>query len=123
MSYDSVNPSVTRETHANNLTGIASTAFQRILFFQKAKLKGVKSLVVTAGTNAAAGVDILIGTSSVGAITHGTDTAGTVNSSGDINSDIAAGSYVELKGKATSATMVNSYTIVYEVYHDDTATF
>ena len=123
MAYDSPNFNVKREAHINNLTGTATTAMTRFLFTQKAKLLGVKSLVVTAGTNAAAGVDIYIGTSSVGAITHGTDAANTVNSSGDINSDIAAGSFVELRGKATSATMVNSYSIVYEVYHDDASSF
>lgn len=123
MAYDSPNANVKREIHVNNLTGTATTAMQRIQVFQKCKLLGAKSLVITAGTNAAAGVDILVGTSSVGAITHGTDTAGTVNTSGDINSDVAAGSYIEIKGKATSATMVNSYVIVLETYHDDSATF
>lgn len=123
MSYDSPNFTTKREAHINNVTGIATTAINRVLFVQKAKLLGVKSLVVTAGTDTAAGVDILIGTTSVGAITHGTDAAGVVNSSGDINSDIAAGSYVEIKGKAGSATMVNSYSLVYEIYHDDASTF
>jgi hypothetical protein len=123
MGYADVNPNTTQEGHVQNLTGIASTAMARMLFFQKSKLLGVKSLVVTAGTNDAAGVDILVGTTSVGAITHGTDTAGEVNTSGALNVEIPAGSYVELKGKATSATMVNSYTIVTQPRHDDAATF
>jgi hypothetical protein len=123
MAYDSPNANTVRETHVNNLLGTATTAMKRILFTQKAKLLGVKSLAITAGTNDAAGVDILIGTTSVGAVVNGTTAAGAVASSGDINSDIAAGSYVELKGLATSATMVNSYSIVYEVYHDDASSF
>lgn len=123
MGYADVNPNVTHEARVNNVTGIASTQIARVLFFQKAKLLGVKSLVITAGTNAAAGVDIYVGTTSVGAITHGTDTAGTVETSGAINAEIPAGSYVELRGKATSATMVNSYTIVTQVRHDAISTF
>lgn len=123
MSYADVNPNVTQETRVNNLTGIASTAMQRVLFFQKAKLLGVKSLVVTAGTNDAAGVDIYVGTTSVGAITHGTDTAGSINTSGAINAEVPAEGFVEIRGKANSATMVNSYTLVWQARHDDTATF
>lgn len=113
--YDHPNCVVRREKTANNVTGIASTTFQKILFFQKAKLKAVHSLVVTAGTNAAAGVDIYVGTTSVGAITHGTDAANSFNTSGELNIEIAAQSYVDLRGKANSATMVNSYVIEYEV--------
>lgn len=116
--YDHPNCVVRREVHANNLTGIASTMFQRILFFQKTRIKAVHSLVITAGTNAAAGVDLLNGTTSVGAIVHGTDAAGSINTSGAVDSDIAANGYLELKGKATSATMVNSYSIECEVLQD-----
>lgn len=123
MGYADVNPNAVNETRVNNLTGIASTAMQRVLFFQKAKLLGVKSLVITAGTNASAGVDIYVGTTSVGAITHGTDTAGEINTSGAINAEVPADSYVEIRGKANSATMVNSYTLVWQARHDDTATF
>jgi hypothetical protein len=118
VTYDHPNCTVRREIHVNNLTGIASTAMQRIIMHQAFKLKAVHSLVVTAGTNDVAGVDILIGTTSVGAITHGTDTAGSINTSGAINSTGTANDYIELKGKATSATMVNSYSIEYEVLPD-----
>lgn len=118
MRYDHPNALITREIHVNNVTGIATTSIQKVLIFQKSKLKAVHSYVITAGTNDAAGVDILIGTTSVGAITHGTDTAGSVNTSGAINSDVAANTIIDIKGKATSATMVNSYTIELQVYHD-----
>lgn len=118
VNYDHPNCTVRREIHVNNVTGIASTMFQRILMHQAFKLKAVHSLVVVAGTNDAAGVDILIGTTSVGALTHGTDTAGSINTSGTINSTGTANDYIELKGKATSATMVNSYSIEYEVLPD-----
>lgn len=116
--YDHPNCLVRRELHENNVTGVASTAMRRILFYQKTRIKAVHSLVITAGTNAAAGVDLLNGTTSVGAITHGTDAAGSINTSGALNSDIAANGYLEIKGKANSATMVNSYSIECEVLQD-----
>jgi hypothetical protein len=118
VDYAHPNCTVRREERVNNLTGIASTSMQKILFYQKVKIKRVKSLVVTAGTNDAAGVDLLNGTTSFGAITHGTDTAGSINDSGTLNETIAANGYLDIKGKATSATMVNSYMIEYEVLPD-----
>lgn len=116
--YDHPNCVVRREKNVNNVTGVASTQMRRVLFFQKTRIKAVHSLVITAGTNAAAGVDLLNGTTSVGAITHGTDAAGSINTSGALNSDIAANGYLEIKGKANSATMVNSYSIECEVLQD-----
>ena len=115
MAYDSPEFLVRFERAINNATGIASTMFARSLFFQAAKLKKVHALTITAGTNDAAGVDIYVGTTSVGAITFGTDTAGTFKSSALLNAAIPAAGYVELKGKATSATMVHSYVLEYDV--------
>lgn len=116
--YDAPNCTVTREVHANNITGVASTSIQKILFFQKCKLMAAHSLVITAGTHAAAGVDILNGTTSVGEITHGTDAANSINTSGYIGSEISANGYVDIKGKANSSTMVNSYTLEIQVLQD-----
>lgn len=113
--YDHPNCIVRREKTANNVTGVASSSFQKFFFFQTAKLKAVHSLVVTAGTNDNAGVTINIGTTSVGALLHGTDAALSVNTSGVINQTIPANSYVDLTGLANSATMVNSYCLEYEV--------
>jgi hypothetical protein len=115
MSYDNANSTVRREVQVNNLLGIASTMMARILFFQKTRVKKVHALVITAGTNDAAGVDLLNGTASVGAIVFGTATAGTLANSGTLDADIAANSYLEIKGKATSATMVDSYSIECQV--------
>lgn len=122
MRYDHPNFVVRREDKANNVTGIASTTFQKFLFFQKVRVKKIHSLVVTAGTDAAAGVDIYNGTTSVGAITHGTDAALTVNDSGLLDVTVSAGSFIDLRGKANSATMVNSYSIEYEVLPDAVVT-
>lgn len=115
MAYDSPNFSVDFESRLNNVTGVASTTMARALFFQAAKLKKVHAICLTAGTNAAAGVDIYVGTASVGALTFGTDTAGSVYSSALLNTAIPALSFVELKGKATSATMVHSYVLEHTI--------
>lgn len=116
--YDHPNCTVRREYQSGNLTGIASTTMHKVLFFQAAKLKQVHSLVVTAGTDAAAGVDIYVGTTSVGAITHGTAAASTFQQSAILNSTIPAQGHVDIRGKAGSATMVNSYTLEFEVTPD-----
>ena len=115
VHYDHPNCIVRREDRLNNLTGIASTTMTKFLFYQTVKVKRIKSLVVTAGTNDVAGVDIYNGTTSVGAITHGTDAALSINDSGLLDITVAANSFIDLRGKATSATMVNSYMIEYEV--------
>ena len=116
--YDHPNCVVRREEKVNNLLGLASTSMQKILFFQKTRVKAVHSLVVVAGTNAAAGVTISNGTTSVGAITHGTATALTGQTSGVLDTDIAASGYLDITGLANSATMVNSYAIECEVLQD-----
>lgn len=109
-----------RETHINNLTGIASTTMTKFNIFAKSKLKRVSALVVTAGTNAAAGVDVYIGTTSVAAITVGTSTAGSVADTGTLNLDIPTGSFIDIRGKATSATMVLSLAVVTQPQFDAT---
>lgn len=121
--YDHPTCATVQQAGAQNVTGIASTTFQKFFFHQKVKVLGIRSLVVTAGTNAAAGVDIYNGTTSVGDITHGTDAALSVNSSGDLNVTVDAGSFIDLRGKANSATMVNSYAVMYQVLPDDASAF
>lgn len=116
--YDHPNCVVRREERINNLTGVASTTMQKVMFYQKCRIKRVKSLVVTAGTNAAAGVTINNGTTSIGTIVHGTDAALAVNDSGSLDSTIEANGYLDITGLANSATMVNSYVIEYEVLPD-----
>lgn len=116
--YDSPNANVRRETQQSGIAGAASATMAKFLFFQKSKLKKVHLLITTAGTNASGGVDIYVGTASVGAITTGTDTAGTVLHSAALNTDVPANGTVELKGKANSATLAVSATLEYDVYHD-----
>jgi hypothetical protein len=118
MSYDSANASVRRELTQAGIAGAASATMRKFAFFQKTKLKKVHLLVETAGTNVAAGVDILVGTNSVGAIVIGTDAANTFLSSAALDVDVPAGSFVELKGKANSATAVVCAVLEHEVAAD-----
>jgi hypothetical protein len=111
MSYDDANTGIAREHKTGNLAGAASASMLQLHYFQKARIKQVRGRVVTAGTNAAAGIDIFNGTTSVGAITFGTNTAGSVGTSGAINSDILADGLLEIKGKANSATLVVTLSI------------
>lgn len=113
MRYDHQNRAV-REYTMNNVLGIASTTITKFHNYAAGTLKRVSALVVTAGTNASAGVDIYVGTTSVGAITVGTNTAGSVANSGVIDAAIDASSVIDIRGKATSATMVLSFCAVVE---------
>lgn len=118
MGYDSANYTVRREINEPNVAGVASTSLRKFHMFQAAKLKAVHALIVTAGTNTDAGIDIYVGTASVGAITLGTDTAGTVKHSATLNTLVPANGLIEIKGKATSATLVASLVIEYHVTPD-----
>lgn len=120
--YDDANSTVRRETRTPLITGLASAMVARFLYFQKTRVKKVHALITTAGTNAAAGFDILNGTTSVGEIVIGTNTAGVVAASGTLNADIAAGSFLELKGKANSATAVCAFCIEEQVLPEAVAT-
>lgn len=122
MAYSEPNSTLRREINAPNITGAASASMAKFHMLQKTKLKSVSALVVTAGTHASAGIDIYNGTTSVGAITLGTSTAGSVAVSGAINATVADSSFIELKGKANSATLVASFAIEHEVFHDATKT-
>lgn len=116
--YDNANSTVRREINQPNVAGAASASMAKFLIFQKSRLKKVHAMVVTAGTNASAGFDILVGTTSVGAITFGTDTAGTTYSSALLDADIPALGYVDIKGKANSATAVVSLDLELHVLPD-----
>lgn len=122
VNYTHPNVTVRRETHTALLTGVASTNFYQWLAFQKAKIRKISYLIVTAGTNDAAGIDFYNGTTSVGALTIGTNTAGAVLTSSDLATTLASGAAFSFKGKANSATMAGYYTIEWEVLQDATHT-
>lgn len=114
MAYDSADFSL-REINPNHITGAAGASMQKFLMYRSTILKRVVAMVVTAGTNTAAGVDIYNGTTSVGTMTFGTNTAGSIIDSGALNVDVAAQSYIELKGVAThGATLVGAFQIQHQ---------
>jgi hypothetical protein len=116
--YDSPNATIRRELQTGHITGAAGASMQKFHFFQKARLKKVHAIVVTAGTNANAAVDVYVGTASVGSLAFGTNVADTVLHSAALDTEIPANGMVELKGAANSATLVGSFNIEYEVLHD-----
>lgn len=122
MSYDDPNFAIRREDKLSEVAGAASASMAKVMYFLHSRLKKVHAICHTAGTNASAGVDIYVGTTSVGAIVTGTDTAGTVYHSSLLDADIPANSFVELKGKANSATMVHSFSLETEVLPDASET-
>ena len=111
MRYDSPDRAM-RELTQNNVTGAASATMTKFHTYAKSRLKRVSALIATAGTNATAGVDIFVGTTSVGAITVGTNTAGVTADSGALDVEVPAAGMIEIKGKANSATMVLSLSCV-----------
>lgn len=121
MAYDSPNASVRREINQAGIAGAAAAAMAKFHIFQKTVLKKVHWLVTTAGTNATAGFDVYVGTSSVGTVVFGTNTAGVVVRSALLNAEVPADSVIELRGKADSATAVGSVTLEHEVSPDAVA--
>lgn len=121
MGYDNPNATITREHCLGLITGVASAQMAKFRMFQKQKLLEVVATVQTAGTNTVAGFDIYVGTTSVGAVTVGTNAAGVSVSSGAINAEVADDTAIELRGKATSATMVLGVTMATKAYHDAAA--
>lgn len=121
-SYGGPNGVVIREQRQRGIAGAASATMAKFAYYQKTKVKRVQLLVETAGTNASAGVDIYNGTTSVGAVTVGTNTANSIATSGVLDTEVAAGGFLDIRGKANSATMVVSVTIVEQVLHDDITT-
>lgn len=118
--YDHPNNVVRREVITGHITGAAGASMQKFQFFQAAKLRKVHAQVVTAGTNAAAAVDVYVGTVSVGSLAFGTNTAGTILHTAALNTTIPQNGYVELKGIANSATLVGAFNLEYDVTHDST---
>lgn len=100
----------------------ASTTAFRFLALAKMRVKSVNAIVRVAGTNAAAGWDLLNGTTSVAAITAGTNTASTVLTAVSTDIDVTAGSYLEIKTKANSATLTGDFYIEYEILPDGAVT-
>lgn len=121
MAYDDANANVRREVSTGIIAGADGASMAKFLMFQKTRLKAVHAVVTTAGTDTGAGVDIFVGTSSVGAIALGTSTAG-VQVSVALDAAVPAKGVIELKGKADSATLKAAFVLEHEVDPDAVVT-
>ena len=99
LRYDHCNHLVRRELPIVPTAG-ATTEFGKTRHFQAMRLKSAHAVVTTAGTSTAHGYDVYSGTTSVGSITLGTNTAGYKASVdlGDI--DVAAQDSMSVKSLA-----------------------
>jgi len=96
----------------------ASATAAKFIAFAAMRIKSIRANVNIAGTNTDAGYDILNGTTSIGALVCGTSAAGAVIAAvlpTAANGTLAENGYIELKTKATSATMATSVMIEYEI--------
>lgn len=108
MAYDSA-IYAPQFLNPNHITGAASASMQKFHMFQSVRLRRVSAMVVTAGTDAAAAVDVYVGTTSVASLAFGTNTAGVVLDSGALDVDVPAEGFIEFKGAADSATLVGAF--------------
>ena len=93
----------------------ASTSAFRFTAYTAMKIKKVGGTIKTAGTNDAAGWDMLNGTTSVGGITAGTAAAATALTAFQTDVTLAAGGYLDIKTKAASATLQADMYVEYEL--------
>ena len=89
----------------------ASTAVRKFPAHVAMKVKRISGVVAVAGTNDAAGYDVFNGTTSVGAFTVGTAAAGSFFAGLTQDIIISSGSYLDIKTKANSATMVTDLAV------------
>jgi|TARA_Y100000296_G_scaffold74370_1_gene92915 hypothetical protein len=116
--YDHPNHLVRREQCMGGVT--AGTSDARVALFspfQKMRLMSVQGVIETAGTAANTYV-IQNGTTSIGTLAVGTDTAGAIVASGSLGTTIAKGARVNLKTATTDATGVAIITYEWEVLPD-----
>lgn len=105
-----------------NTTAGANGTSCRTSFPIAMRIRNASVTVVTAGTSATTGnkVDIYNGTSSIGSVTLGTNTAGYVGTSGDLNSTLAVGTVLACKN-GTDATGVAN--VMLEMHIDQSGTW
>lgn len=117
MSYDTPNATVRREWFLNCPAG--ASAEVKFRTFQKAVLKKVHAVAVTAGTTAGHILTVYNGTTSIAAITLGTSAAGATASTGLLDSAIGALGQISVKN-GTDATGASHAILEYEILHDAT---
>lgn len=98
----------------------ASTTVTKFVAWAKMTIKSIRGGVLVAGTNTAAGYELLNGTTTVGSVTAGTSTAGsaltgTVTAA---NATLAEGDQLDIATLADSATLASAISIEYQLEPD-----
>jgi hypothetical protein len=78
MTYDAPDFTLKREQYFNTVGGGATTNYAKFRSFSALTLSRVLAAVVTAGTATTHKLDIMSGTTSIGTIALGTQTAGSI---------------------------------------------
>jgi hypothetical protein len=100
----------------SNVTSSASVI--KIPVFAASRLKAIRGAVGTAtGTNDVAGFDIFRGTTSIAAITFGTNTVGSIITAVEVAAATAGTctDFFDIKAKATTSTMAGYLILEYEI--------
>lgn len=118
--YDHPDVQITRAETIHLAATTASTIATKFVAFAKLRIKSIKGGVLAAGTNAAAGYELLNGTTVVATITAGTSTAGSAltGSVTDANAVLAEGTQLDIKTLANSATLASAIVIEYQLESD-----
>lgn len=87
-------------TFAGAVIATASTIFSRWVAPAAGRIRGLSAVVLVAGTVTGHGLDILLGTTSIGSITLSTTAAAGTATSGDLDTAVAVGQVLSLRNKA-----------------------
>lgn len=115
MAYDHPTYVARRMAAIKLPAGSASASISKFVAFTDIKVKSINLVVQVAGTAAAAGYDVLNGTTSFGAITAGTSAAASVLTAVVSDQTLSSGSYIDFKTKADSATLAAEGYVEYEI--------
>lgn len=98
----------------------ASTVAAKFVAFAKTRILSVKGVVKVAGTNTAAGYELLNGTTTVGSIACGTSTAGVKVTGTVVEADavLEEGDVLDFKTLANSATLAAAFVVEYRIDPD-----
>lgn len=118
MAYDNPNALVRRDANFLSVAG-NGTVGGRFWTFQKRRLKAVHALVVTAGTSTSPGHALTIknGTTSIGLLALGTQTAGSIVSATGLDASVPASTLLSVTN-GTDATGVANVTYEYHYEYD-----
>lgn len=102
--------------------GSASASIRKWPIHCDTKIKRISGIVNVAGTNAAAGYDIYNGTTSIGAITFGTNSAGSFVAGLTQDIALSSGGFLDIRTKANSATLAVDLNIEFHTVFNGSVT-